>query len=895
MDVEPATQLQANMTSHQDEIVKVSSLGSAGFMSLVNRRIDGEDIVQMTRVMKGNPRDEFIGYLEILSMNGQVMCNCGKTAQIKTDDDGMKTMIGLECTGPTACLFLIGNSSSSKTHSSTVENHRAPISGKSNNPKASSAPRQTNPKPTTTAKSSAPPKKDIKQADQLHWIHRPQPATIVTKTGLYVTITDSPLRPSTETLKPKRPTKTKPEKQQIAKNAVNIGIKPVNRTFEPSLNGPPANIYNNIPQADLNSMNFLHSFESKMFDLGFNSFSQLLDFGTMQATNNQQNVSDSILDALDLDSFFEASCQPIAGNGDGLNSLSQEGHDLVEILNQPINMADYINASAALNGVNANGFVGSDPMLANDNSPFPQTYSDSTLSRQNSFPFCNMFGSDSMLTASSSMDLLSGESMLDNIMTSCELDSLDGSISSIPIESSMDDTSTLFLQPNYLNSSNLQFYHPQNNVAAWLPNLPLPDKNFSEIRLSSSLSSVSSLATTCSTVSNASTAVLQPPDTTTLKPSRKRQHPASTISASSNNISTNLFKLSIPDDAAIHQHTAHQKTTSRTPASRNTSTRQLPPTSRSKIITAPKLMPPPSTTRSTTNISSTLNRRTRPTPIHTAAAAAAARSSTTKTAFGSTIHSPVVAAAANGGTSSRHTIGRSCTPRKQYLTQEIASRNRGSLQHSKSTSAAVAAPATASLMDDSAASGSSLFGSEPHVTLAFGNDLAIVGQQAPQHQQMRQQPTRIPTPVSSLSSMIQQHQLQQQQQQQQHHEQQQQQQQHQQQMIPLDDDFDILGEILMEEGIAPPPSPPPPANVPGAATSATRKDLFLTTNFSGTVDYSENMMFGGGAGSGGDSESSPIRYHADVIMGEAAADLVEGPLVAPAAIGGDGDIYDWLF
>ncbi|KAJ3013478.1 UNVERIFIED_CONTAM: hypothetical protein HDU68_000655 [Siphonaria sp. JEL0065] len=631
---------------------------------------------------------------------------------------------------------------------------------------------------------------------------------------------------------------------------------------------------------------------TKMFELGLTSFDQLLNFagpgssssGGSNAVESGQGNTDLVLDILDLDKFFETNSQPATANDPASFLSPSNSNDFVEIIGQPTDFLGYLNGGIGhdftgmlMDGANS-PFTAPSPFSecvfgAGGDSPFPHSASESSLPRQNSYPFVDMFSQDLLpgtTTTSTSMDLFSGDSLLDNMMTSCELESLDGSIASIPFESSQEDANTLFNAiPHFLHQHQNQHqyqlpFNQQNNVAAWLPNLPIPDKQFMDMRcadstgaLSSSLSSVSSLATTCSTISNASTSVnVDGGNSGASKPiSRKRQHPTST---------NNLYKaqeqqqqqhISVSVSASASSSTSTdctiKKATQRATATTTTASTSTRPSSllnatRSKL-NAPKLHPPPSTTRST-NIPTTLP-RTR--PLMTTSSST--RASTTKTAFGSTIHSSVPSInLSTTATTGRIPASRSTTPRSQ--------------QDSKTTSRTVlGSRGASSLIVVAQSAGTSVSQSRSvrvktpvSVTTTAAPATTTIDNGQPQQQHQQQQPlvpTRIPTPVSSLSSMIQQHQ------------QQQKLQQPQQDVVMNDMDE------IMEEGTAP---------LPPTATSVANKDFSLMATgcidslFDGLLDFPmdvDSVVASGdcGGGNGG----------------------IIAPVVAPAALG-QGDI-DWLF
>ncbi|KAJ3074053.1 hypothetical protein HDU98_012248 [Podochytrium sp. JEL0797] len=567
---------------NSDDIVKVSLLGKAGFTSLVNRKIDGHDIVRMTRAMKGPPRDEFIGYLEILAANGQVMCNCAKRAEIETNSDGFKTMqIRIsQQTAQTLCISItLHYNSSNNKYSKRIQVIKA----------------------------------------------IPNPSAVVTKTGLYVTITDSsPRDTATIPEKPKRAYKPRGKLLQSNLSSTKQTAAPKPTVPTPASATAPLpelGLPSNSMQCDIDPLNYIQSFESRMFELGMTTFDELFNF---DANTHATSQADAILDLLSLEQFFD-------NNGDAVSTqpslMPPQSRDLIEVIGQPV----------------AGGFMGSlDDMLAEatspaflespfsetmffqpesqqqpfNSTPFLAPVSESSFSRQNSFPFCDIFGSESMLTASSSAtDLFSGDSLLDNMMTNCDLESLDGSIASLrTVDSNLSTTD--YYQHQYHQQQ--LFNSQQSLISAWLPNLP--DKTFPELGLSSSLSSISSLATSCSTLSNASASVA-PHTASSKSASRKRQHPTTQI----------------PLPPTTPTHTFGTKPTDKRSTPSTPSTRRNPTTTAK--FNAPKhLHPTPSTTARSTTIATTLQ-RTRPLMTTTSTATRRPSAVACKTAFGSSVYS----------------------------------------------------------------------------------------------------------------------------------------------------------------------------------------------------------------------------------------------------------------
>ncbi|KAJ3231445.1 hypothetical protein HDU81_003752 [Chytriomyces hyalinus] len=162
--------------------------------------------------MKGRLRDEFIGYVEILSKNGQMMCKCERRAAVTTNPDGMKTMpvlsniknaakVGTDCLTDAPCSFVIGRLKKNKI----PENTRKPSNTDNLTPLPSN-PLLNVPKAISST-AAKPVARKLELASQTSGrISRKatkpvldQPRTqrsngILTKTGLYVTITDSGLR-----------------------------------------------------------------------------------------------------------------------------------------------------------------------------------------------------------------------------------------------------------------------------------------------------------------------------------------------------------------------------------------------------------------------------------------------------------------------------------------------------------------------------------------------------------------------------------------------------------------------------------------------------------------------------------------------------------------------------
>ncbi|ORY47228.1 hypothetical protein BCR33DRAFT_92667 [Rhizoclosmatium globosum] len=457
------------------------------------------------------------------------------------------------------------------------------------------------PQPSASSKTT---RKDPKPPlpDSMAW-SRPPPSAIVTKTGLYLTMPD----PST-----RNPPHIDPPKSRKP-------YKP--RTKVPTPAGPEipkasssttqSSSFSAAPQCDFNSLNYIHSFEAKMFEMGLTSFDQLFS-ATSTNLNNKAVTDYTAIDALDLDRFFNENTS-IGAPLSQPTITPSHSNDFIEIIGQPTDLMGYLNSTMMdiTSPFSQTSF--SETMVQypsgthSYSSSFLPSTSEPSISRQNSYLFADAFGSESMATAASAADLFSGDSLLDTMMTNWDLESLDGSVLSQPVDSlSNGDVNSIF-RPQVFSSQHQPLF-TQSLVSAWLPNLP--DKNFPEVGLSSSLSSVSSLATSCSTMSNASDLLANKPQ------SRKRQY---------HSTSSNLPQPAPTDktsDMALKKGSVP-----------STSRSSRPPTTTAKV-NAPKLHPPPSTPRST-NIPTTLP-RTR--PLMTASSRPPS-ASVTKTAFGSSIHS----------------------------------------------------------------------------------------------------------------------------------------------------------------------------------------------------------------------------------------------------------------
>ncbi|KAJ3131655.1 hypothetical protein HK100_006144 [Physocladia obscura] len=509
-------------TSFHADIVKVSTLGSAGFTSLVNRKLDGEDIVKMTRRMKGRARAEFIGYVEILSQNDQIMCNCGKLAKMKTDSDGMKAFVGTSCVTSSPCIFVIGKVASQQTAKSISAPQIPVMQSTESLTVLNSALKPPNLNPSRTKMShslstpsnvqSKPPlaRKDRPAVSDiaLPRTHRSSSA-IVTRTGLYVTITDSGLRVgplNPENAKLKKP--SKPRGRQVpgtitsTSGVNNTALPQVSssaKLLSKSKNGHEShnslpesqNIHDLLPNADLTDSHFLDlvkDFESKMHEMGLTSVDQLLDRGAVS-----QAPSTGLLDS-DIFNFAEFfNCTSGSQNYflDGNFGNSMNFLDVPNSLSQ--SSLDFAGLSTSIPQQSYSNVFSQLPM----DTQYAYPTSESSRSRRSSTldsAFMDILSGDAMFTNSApAVDIFSTDNVLDNMMTNCDLESLDGSTVS-------------GMQPDEFNPFHQQSQLPfsqQNLLSSWIPSLPYPHA-FRESALSSPPSSISSRTTIGSTLSNVS-------------------------------------------------------------------------------------------------------------------------------------------------------------------------------------------------------------------------------------------------------------------------------------------------------------------------------------------------------------------------------------------------------
>ncbi|KAI8608276.1 hypothetical protein BC830DRAFT_1174554 [Chytriomyces sp. MP71] len=300
-------------TADANGIVKVSTLGSAGLKSLIGRRIDGEDIVKMSRRMKGAVRDEFIGYLEILSKNGQMYCRCAKRADIVTATDGMITMVGTDClTATSPCCFVLGKLGQQPPLLVTKSDAKAVIASGQSKSGVQPSTSSTQTKINTGKKPSVPASKPPQKKPAKLTIDRS--AGLLTKSGLYVTITDSSSRSNVAsemtakkpTMKSRKgtpapalmPSSTASSSASISHSS-HLDFPASVASLDPlaSANFTDMSLFNT--PIDPNSFNLLQMLDPNFFDT---SIDQLLASQQLPSTSIDPQVINDIM--FDLSEFF---------------------------------------------------------------------------------------------------------------------------------------------------------------------------------------------------------------------------------------------------------------------------------------------------------------------------------------------------------------------------------------------------------------------------------------------------------------------------------------------------------------------------------------------------------------------------------------------------------------
>ncbi|KAJ3232015.1 hypothetical protein HDU81_003342 [Chytriomyces hyalinus] len=536
----------------EDSILKPSTLGAAGLKSLINRRIDGEDVVKMTRKMKGQLRDEFIGYVEILSKNGQMMCKCERRAAVVTNTDGVKAMIGTDCLTPTPCSFVIGRlgQKKNKMPPKTNEPNTTEVLASSSSdavpmesvvvPSAVAKSIPAKPKLPASATNPKPRKATKPVSDQ----PRSQRSNgILTKTGLYLTITDSGLRVGPLDNVPKKP--SKPRGRQAppatpstatqssslqslthADDSKQAGSLPIAKQTSMNMDYQEQSVLNQLNLSDSNSsfdaasFDIMQILDPAMFDM---PIEQLLAPSALPANASAQNDF-----FFDISDFFN---EEPAVTLTSMESIPQLG----------TGTGDMECQSSFLD-------LGTNPLA------FPPSNSSQELNPGGTATdfdsvFMDIFGEP---TSSDDFSPLFASNGLDSIMTHGDLNASD-------VAANSGNTHSVNMQSDHMDNLLFQLQgsatHNTLQPSPWLP--VLPEKNFQQYRSvspSSSLSSVSSFTTSGSTLSSSNANSNY--DGAPRAPSRKRQYPSisasnphssSTFSSTSNSNTNNGSKRTTPD------------------------------------------------------------------------------------------------------------------------------------------------------------------------------------------------------------------------------------------------------------------------------------------------------------------------------------------------------------
>ncbi|KAI8843197.1 hypothetical protein BJ741DRAFT_296218 [Chytriomyces cf. hyalinus JEL632] len=533
----------------EDSILKPSTLGAAGLKSLINRRIDGEDVVKMTRKMKGQLRDEFIGYVEILSKNGQMMCKCERRAAVVTNTDGVKAMVGTDCLTPAPCSFVIGRlgQKKNKTPAKTNEPNTTEALASSSSdttpieavlvPSAVAKSIPAKPKPPSSASNPKLRKATKPVSDQ----PRSQRSNgILTKTGLYLTITDSGLRVGPLDNVPKKPSKPRGRQAPPAtpSSATQTG------SLQTLTHPDDSKLAGSLPGAKQTSMNMEYQEQSVLSQLNLSDSNPSFDaanFDIMQ-----------MLDPAMFDMPIEQLLAPSA-----VHSTASAQNDFF------FDISDFFNEEPAvtLNSMECIPHLGTGDMecqssfldLGTNPLDFPPSSASQGQSQGGSATdfdsvFMDIFGEP---TSSNDFSPLFASNGLDAIMTHGDLNASNVAANSGNTHSAQSDH-----MDNLLFQLQGSTTHNTLQPSPWLP--VLPEKNFQQYRSvspSSSLSSVSSFTTSGSTLSSSNANSNY--DGAPRAPSRKRQYPSisasnphssSTYSSTSSNSNMNSgSKRTTPD------------------------------------------------------------------------------------------------------------------------------------------------------------------------------------------------------------------------------------------------------------------------------------------------------------------------------------------------------------
>ncbi|KAJ3261230.1 hypothetical protein HDU77_000975 [Chytriomyces hyalinus] len=528
-----------------DSILKPSTLGAAG-----------EDVVKMTRKMKGRLRDEFIGYVEILSKNGQMMCKCERRAAVTTNPDGMKEMVGTDCLTEVPCSFVIGRLKKDKI----PENTTKPSSADTLTPLPAGPPLPNVPEAVslTAAKPAArKPKQASLASNRLsRKATKPvsdQPRTqrsngILTKTGLYVTITDSGLRVGPDNNVAKK--LSKPRGRQVL--LTTLPSVPTSGALKPEiLDG--SNPTDNIPITELLPVNVERDEHAVLQKNASPSNAEFLDrFEFMQS-------ADPSLFDMSVAQFLSPSCSSSAVTS--INSDFQI--DLSDFFSSATGSTFLSTESAAFDGA---GEDQSYPWELNTNPLdfFTSRSDDTDCHKESASDFDSVF-----------MDVFgeANSSFLDVITEQREPEvSASTAISANTHPEQINRMEDLFFQ---LQESTT---HEPLQSSPWLP--ILPEKDFQQYRSvspSSSLSSVSSFTTSGSILSNSNFG-------SSPAPSRKRQYP----SISANNVFSDPHSS---NHTSIHSESGSNRSTPELKKSTRGGTRPTPsPSTPQKSTASPSLI-----------------------------------------------------------------------------------------------------------------------------------------------------------------------------------------------------------------------------------------------------------------------------------------------------------------
>ncbi|KAI8844359.1 hypothetical protein BJ741DRAFT_207461 [Chytriomyces cf. hyalinus JEL632] len=546
--ISSVTTFSSNLSD--DSILKPSTLGAAGLKSLVNRRIDGEDVVKMTRKMKGRLRDEFIGYVEILSKNGQMMCKCERRAAVTTNPDGMKEMVGTDCLTEAPCSFVIGRLKKNKI----PENTTKPSNADTLTPLPSDPPLPNVPEAVSSTAAKPVTRKPKQASIASNRISRKatkpvsdQPRTqrsngILTKTGLYVTITDSGLRVGPDNNVPNKPSKPR-GRQGLLTTPPNV---PTSGALEPEILDD-SNPTDNIPVTELLPANVEPDEHAVLLQQNASpSNSEFFDrFELIQST-------DPSLFDMSVAQFLSPSCSSSAVT---INSDCQ------------INLSDFFS--------NATGST----FLSMESSVFDGTGEDQSHPWElNTNP---LFSDDTVCRKESESDF---DSVFTDVFGEADSGFLDAITEQREPVVSTSAAISANTHPEQTNRMEDLFFQLQESTtheplqsSPWLP--ILPEKDFQQYRSvspSSSLSSVSSFTTSGSILSNSNFG-------SSPAPSRKRQYPS--ISAN------NVFSYPHSSNHTIHSDSGSNRSTPELKKSTRGGTRPTPsPSTPQKSTATPSLI-----------------------------------------------------------------------------------------------------------------------------------------------------------------------------------------------------------------------------------------------------------------------------------------------------------------